>query len=696
MNRALRRIANEQLSDRHWIDMCLRVDAIPALGLDKPQLIELLGHLGQCIHDRCEFQSKKANRWYRHLSMPPGPPPVKLEPKQNVSAGIQEPAKVKAEKKQRIDRFVQKAAPTSGNKSEQKDVLAEISNASKKTPIERKKLLTEVQTIVKDAGNLFTSRASGAPALTIDDMKELATSVLVNETLPMDELANTSGLGLPETSELNEGDMITEPGSKAALLQRGVMDTWPQNNVSYCFDAGIEPAAKAAFESAVKEFRDFVPCLSFEEVSVAAPNLCSGSGLAVYVTSSFSGCWSYVGPTRFTGKSQKLNLGPGCAFHGIAVHEIGHAVGMGHEHSRPDRDTYMKLHNDNIRDGMINQFTIEAKGSTVEDYAYDSVMHYGATAFGKYESLPDGSTTQLQTIEVLSGAQIGQRMGLAEYDIIQLMTMYGCPSKFQLPSVDKFEVAGICEEQNLNGVYYQRGKTKDGRDWFEHVSGGKFLYFDNDCDGQGSFPRWQLDGDQPSEAAEHDLDADGTCSYAGRLNVLDRMPPLGERMWTVYCNGWKEQLVSIQNVTDPNATVLTWRGSSDLYTIPELLETEPALRQENVAAEELTTMTLQFSTPVHPGQNLSTMRLPKELQKAAFADVVLEGTKVSLSFAKPLASGTRYTLEMAYGSLTTESKGKSPLMNTLAFTTALGAGQTNLSEGLIVWNQYGTWVEEAE
>jgi len=37
-------------------------------------------------------------------------------------------------------------------------------------------------------------------------------------------------------------------------------------------------------------------------------------------------CWSYVGDLM-NGK-QQISIGSGCFFHGIVLHEIGHALGM--------------------------------------------------------------------------------------------------------------------------------------------------------------------------------------------------------------------------------------------------------------------------------------------------------------------------------------------------------------------------------
>lgn len=39
---------------------------------------------------------------------------------------------------------------------------------------------------------------------------------------------------------------------------------------------------------------------------------------------------------------------PGCMKHGIIVHELLHALGFNHEHTRQDRDDYVKIIWDNM------------------------------------------------------------------------------------------------------------------------------------------------------------------------------------------------------------------------------------------------------------------------------------------------------------------------------------------------------------
>ncbi|XP_013114159.2 seminal metalloprotease 1 [Stomoxys calcitrans] len=138
-----------------------------------------------------------------------------------------------------------------------------------------------------------------------------------------------------------------------------------------------------------------------------------------------SGCHTKVG---YRGKLQTLNLqvdplDKGCFKLGTIMHEVLHSLGFHHQQCASDRDDFVRIVEENIKDGKESNFK-KYDENTVSDfgiqYDYGSILHYSSTAFSK-----NGE----KTIVPLLGEdiEIGQRRALSSSDIAKLNLMYQCP-----------------------------------------------------------------------------------------------------------------------------------------------------------------------------------------------------------------------------------------------------------------------------
>jgi len=113
---------------------------------------------------------------------------------------------------------------------------------------------------------------------------------------------------------------------------------------------------------------------------------------------------------------------------GLIAHELMHALGLRHEHKRPDRDNYIVINYGNIDPTYHSQFNIDPNAIAHGPYDFESIMHYDDCAFNICASGCSYPTcTSIWVPPPNDGFQnvIGQLNALSEGDKAVLTMMYG-------------------------------------------------------------------------------------------------------------------------------------------------------------------------------------------------------------------------------------------------------------------------------
>ncbi len=120
-------------------------------------------------------------------------------------------------------------------------------------------------------------------------------------------------------------------------------------------------------------------------------------------------------PIGMRGGRQVIRLTAGAPL-GTIVHEIMHSLGIYHEQSRDDRDSFVEIRWQNIDPEAINNFQKVPGSVDYYDYDYGSLMHYHRRAFS--------INTQDTIVPRQAGVTIGQRSAMSWGDRQTIAKIY--------------------------------------------------------------------------------------------------------------------------------------------------------------------------------------------------------------------------------------------------------------------------------
>ena len=191
---------------------------------------------------------------------------------------------------------------------------------------------------------------------------------------------------------------------------------WPNGIIYYLNNFKNDPKMSQVIKDAMNHIESRT-CLRFKEVQRTGQ-----VPTYAYITNERGkGCWSVVGYNK--GKQLVSLEQPKCTTMNVVVHELLHAAGLWHMHSRPDRDNYLRIYRDNVQPNMRKNFDKVQGRYTPGNFDYDSIMLYDSTFFSQ-----NGKDTMVKK----DGSRLPNyyyKKGMSQTDVNEINNLYHCNQK---------------------------------------------------------------------------------------------------------------------------------------------------------------------------------------------------------------------------------------------------------------------------
>ncbi|XP_026479965.1 low choriolytic enzyme-like [Ctenocephalides felis] len=211
-----------------------------------------------------------------------------------------------------------------------------------------------------------------------------------------------------------EGDMILNSEQMSAMRGEITMDLqkyiWPNNTVPYVITSCFNQTERNIIHEAARKFAE-VSCVTVRPRRRGEKNY-------VLISGDKKGCNAELG---FRNRVQSIHLErTGCVTQSVVQHEFLHSLGFHHQHAAHNRDDYVYIYRENIKDEFQFAFNKEPESmdqSYGTTYDYQSIMHYPSFAFSKNKKNTIVRRNDMNTV-------IEYNYIMTESDIRKLNAMY--------------------------------------------------------------------------------------------------------------------------------------------------------------------------------------------------------------------------------------------------------------------------------